>query len=74
MTCQALGIDDLLAFEFVSPPSREAIVSALEQLYNLGALDNTGKVRPTAYSTARCFITRRMRAEADQLRAVLRIF
>ena len=39
---QALGIDDILRFDFVSPPSRAAIVAALEQLYNLGALDATG--------------------------------
>ena len=34
----------MLAFEFVSPPSRAAIVAALEQLYSLGALDRTGKL------------------------------
>ena len=37
---QALGINDLLQFEFVSPPSRAAIVAALEQLFNLGAVSD----------------------------------
>ena len=39
---QALGVDDVLGFEFVSPPPRDALVAALEQLLSLGALDQTG--------------------------------
>jgi ATP-dependent RNA helicase DHX33 len=38
---QALGIDDVLSFEFVSPPPLESLVAALEQLLALGALDAT---------------------------------
>lgn len=40
--CQALGVRDVLSFEFVSPPPRDALVAALEQLLSIGALDNTG--------------------------------
>ena len=34
---QAMGINDLLAFDFMDPPPPATLVSALEQLYNLGA-------------------------------------
>ena len=44
---QALGIDDVLGFEFVSPPPRDALVAALEQLLALGALDSTGSLSPS---------------------------
>ena len=44
MPRQALGIDDVLAFEFVSPPTTEALVAALEHLLALGALDRTGRL------------------------------
>jgi len=36
---KALGIRNILDFEFLSPPSEENIVKALELLYALGALD-----------------------------------
>lgn len=36
---QAMGINDLLGFDFMDPPPPATLVSALEQLYNLGALD-----------------------------------
>ncbi|CAM9160360.1 unnamed protein product [Choristocarpus tenellus] len=36
---KAMGIDDILHFEFLSPPSAEAMIRALELLYALGALD-----------------------------------
>lgn len=34
-----MGINDLLGFDFMDPPPPATLVSALEQLYNLGALD-----------------------------------
>jgi len=37
---KALGIDDVLHFDFVSPPSAETMLHALEMLYSLGALDD----------------------------------
>lgn len=35
----ALGISDILGFDFMDPPSEESLVSALEQLYLLGAVE-----------------------------------
>ena len=39
---KAMGINDLLGFDFMDPPPPATLVSALEQLYNLGALDDEG--------------------------------
>ncbi len=39
---KSLGINDLLDFEFMDPPSADTIVRAVEQLYALGALNNAG--------------------------------
>ena len=36
LTLKAMGINDLLAFDFMDPPPPATLVSALEQLYNLG--------------------------------------
>ena len=41
---KALGVDDVLHFDFMDPPPREAVVRSLELLYALGALDDTGKL------------------------------
>ena len=41
-SAQAMGINDLLGFDFMDPPPPATLVSALEQLYNLGALDEEG--------------------------------
>lgn len=37
-----MGINDLLGFDFMDPPPAPTLISALEQLYNLGALDEEG--------------------------------
>ncbi|KAL3574877.1 hypothetical protein D5086_022978 [Populus alba] len=42
LTMKAMGINDLLSFDFMDPPSPQALISALEQLYSLGALDEEG--------------------------------
>eukprot|EP00891_Asterochloris_glomerata_P002796 jgi/Astpho2/2796/Aster-00965 len=42
LTLKAMGINDLLAFDFMDPPPAATLVNALEQLYNLGALDEEG--------------------------------
>jgi ATP-dependent RNA helicase DHX8/PRP22 len=42
LTLKAMGINDLLNFEFMDPPPVQALVSAMEQLYVLGALDDEG--------------------------------
>eukprot|EP00811_Abedinium_folium_P037070 NODE_971_length_2667_cov_8.349606.p1 GENE.NODE_971_length_2667_cov_8.349606~~NODE_971_length_2667_cov_8.349606.p1 ORF type:complete len:820 (+),score=264.57 NODE_971_length_2667_cov_8.349606:235-2460(+) len=41
---KCLGVDDLGAFEFLSPPSRDALELALEELHALGALDAEARV------------------------------
>ncbi|KAK9814683.1 hypothetical protein WJX72_009734 [[Myrmecia] bisecta] len=42
LTMKAMGINDMLGFDFMDPPPPATLVSALEQLYNLGALDEEG--------------------------------
>jgi len=42
LTLKAMGVNDLLGFDFMDPPPPATLVSALEQLYNLGALDDEG--------------------------------
>ena len=43
----------MLQFEFVSPPSRAALVAALEQLLQLGALDSSGKLTADGHLMAK---------------------
>ena len=42
LTLKAMGINDLLHFDFMDPPPTQTLLNALEQLYNLGALDEEG--------------------------------
>lgn len=42
LTLKAMGINDLLHFDFIDPPSVSSMVAALHDLYNLGALDDDG--------------------------------
>lgn len=42
LTLKAMGINDMLGFDFMDPPPPATLISALEQLYNLGALDEVG--------------------------------
>ena len=39
---KAMGINDLLHFDFMDPPPVQTLVSAMEHLYALGALDDEG--------------------------------
>ncbi|SPO03926.1 related to ATP-dependent RNA helicase [Cephalotrichum gorgonifer] len=41
---KALGIDNVLRFDYLSAPPSEIMVKALELLYSLGALDEDGKL------------------------------
>ncbi|KAI9262596.1 P-loop containing nucleoside triphosphate hydrolase protein [Helicostylum pulchrum] len=41
---KALGIDNVLRFEFITPPPSELMTRALELLYSLKALDNVGRL------------------------------
>ncbi|KAM7370466.1 hypothetical protein PAMP_010013 [Pampus punctatissimus] len=42
LSLKAMGINDLLAFDFMDAPPMETLIIAMEQLYTLGALDNEG--------------------------------
>lgn len=41
---KALGIDNVLRFEFLTPPPAELVIRALELLYSLGAVDDYAKL------------------------------
>lgn len=41
---KALGVEDIEKFEFISPPSTDAIVKGLELLYCLGTLDKSSNL------------------------------
>lgn len=41
---KAMGIKDLLSFDFMDPPPSEALISSSKQLHNLGALDAEGSL------------------------------
>lgn len=43
---KAMGINDLLNFEFMDPPPAQTLVNALHNLYNLDALDDEGYLTP----------------------------
>mmetsp|Transcript_24698 Transcript_24698/g.97548 ORF Transcript_24698/g.97548 Transcript_24698/m.97548 type:complete len:1215 (-) Transcript_24698:2748-6392(-) len=42
LTLKAMGINDLLHFDFMDAPPAQHMVSAMESLYSLGALDEEG--------------------------------
>lgn len=42
LTLKAMGIDNLLHFGFMDPPPTPYLISAMERLYSLGALDEEG--------------------------------
>jgi ATP-dependent RNA helicase DHX8/PRP22 len=44
---KAIGIDDVLNFDFMDPPPRDCLISALKDLYLLDALDKDGNITPT---------------------------
>lgn len=39
-----LGVDDILGWYWLENPGQDSLISALQQLYSLGALDNSGKI------------------------------
>lgn len=50
---KALGIDNVLRFDFLTPPPAELIIRALELLYSLGAVDDYAKLtRPVGIRMA----------------------
>ncbi|XP_064401685.1 ATP-dependent RNA helicase DHX8-like isoform X2 [Halichondria panicea] len=42
LSLKAMGINDLLSFDFMDPPPMETMISAMEQLHSLSALDDEG--------------------------------
>jgi len=38
LTLKAMGINDLIGFDFMDPPPKQNLIHALEELYALGAL------------------------------------
>jgi len=42
LVLKAMGINDLIQFDFMDPPPVQTLVTALEMLYALGALDDEG--------------------------------
>ncbi|KTG42236.1 hypothetical protein cypCar_00010181 [Cyprinus carpio] len=42
LSLKAMGINDLLSFDFMNAPPMETLIRAMEQLYTLGALDDEG--------------------------------
>ncbi|SPQ99203.1 unnamed protein product (mitochondrion) [Plasmodiophora brassicae] len=47
LTLKKLGIDDLVHFDFMDPPSPEVLMRALELLNYLGAIDDEGELTDT---------------------------
>lgn len=37
-----MGINDLIHFDFMDPPPIQSLITAMETLYNLSALDDEG--------------------------------
>lgn len=52
LTLKKMGVDDLLNWTWLEHPGRDSILSALSTLYNLGALNDLGKVTPLGYKMA----------------------
>ena len=44
LALKARGVDDVLSFPYIEAPSRDATIRALEHLYSLGALDDSGNI------------------------------
>ncbi|CAG5102364.1 Similar to DHX16: Pre-mRNA-splicing factor ATP-dependent RNA helicase DHX16 (Homo sapiens) [Cotesia congregata] len=44
LTLKALGINDVVNFDYLDPPPSEILVLALEQLYALGAINHKGEM------------------------------
>jgi len=42
LTLKAMGINDLISFDFMDPPPMETMITAMEQLHSLSALDDEG--------------------------------
>lgn len=52
LTMKKLGIDDLVHFDFISPPAPETLMRALELLNYIGALDDEAELTPLGVQLA----------------------
>jgi pre-mRNA-splicing factor ATP-dependent RNA helicase DHX15/PRP43 len=52
LTMKKLGIDDLVHFDFISPPAPETLMRALELLNYIGALDDEADLTPLGQQLA----------------------
>ncbi|CAM9875864.1 unnamed protein product [Ectocarpus sp. 8 AP-2014] len=50
---KVLGVDDILAFDFLDPPAEDQSLEALQHLYCLGALDQDGRATDTGRHMSR---------------------
>jgi ATP-dependent RNA helicase DHR2 len=57
VTMKARGVDDVVGFPWLDPPPREAIEKSLLQLFQLGALDNSGKITNVGQTIAKLPLT-----------------
>lgn len=57
LTMKARGVDDILNFPFLTPPKRESLEKALLHLYQLGALDDSGRISAAGKQIARLPLT-----------------
>jgi HrpA-like RNA helicase len=51
---KSLGIDDLMKFEWVSPPPAETVLRALEGLHAAGMVDDSGRLTHIGEQVAEC--------------------
>ena len=58
LSLKAMGINDLLSFDFMDPPPMQTLISAMEQLHALSALDDEGLLtrlgRRVSYTKSMC--------------------
>lgn len=52
LTLKKMGVDDLLNWTWLEHPGQESVLSALNTLYSLGALDDAGRVTKLGYKMA----------------------
>lgn len=52
-----MGINDLLAFDFMDPPPVQSLISAMEQLHALSALDDEGLLTRLGRRVCYCYNT-----------------
>jgi ATP-dependent RNA helicase DHR2 len=57
LTMKARGVDDIMNFPFLTRPPREALEKALLQLFNIQALEETGKISEIGLQIAKLPLT-----------------